>query len=501
LKRSTASMQRMDRMVTGMVGLDTVLHGGFIQGGIYLIMGKSGTGKTVLGNQLCFNQVADGGQAVFLTLLAETSTQMLSHMQGMSFVDMTTVGKSLYYFSGYSALNAGGFGGLLRLVQQVLRDQRPTLLVIDGMAYAEALAGNEVDFKEFVQSLHAFAEAAGCTTFLLATPHTVGQLGMLGSIVDGIVELTDNPVGLRVVRRLQIVKFRGSNHLRGTHNYEITSNGIEVHPRTETILPQTSDSEAPPTRVAFGIGQLDDMLEGGLPSSSITMLLGVAGSGKTLLGVSFLSAGARMEEPGLHFGFYETPLRLIAKADRIGLDFSGHIASRQIEVMWQIPTEGILDELAERLLQAVRRQKVRRLFIDGIAGLKTATDEPARLTPFLIALTNELRAMHVTVLISAEMRNLFGPLIETPLEDVSSAADNMILLRYVELYSQLYRLVSIVKIRDSGYDTSIREFKISAHGIEVARTFDSAHAILTGTAQPGGPSVKPNRRSRKRAPS
>ena len=67
-----------------------------------------------------------------------------------------------------------------------------------------------------------------------------------------------------------------------------------------------------------GVAELDTMLAGGLLASSSTMVLGFAGSGKTLLGLHFLEAGARRKEPGLYFGFYESPERLIEGAVRSG---------------------------------------------------------------------------------------------------------------------------------------------------------------------------------------
>ncbi len=118
-----------------------------------------------------------------------------------------------------------------------------------------------------------------------------------------------------------------------------------------------------------------------------------------------------------------------------------------------------------------------------------------------MALTNELRTRGVTTVVLVEVHTLFGPMLEMPLTNVSALADNILLLRYVELYSQLYRLISIVKVRDSGYDAVIRQFTISQNGIAVAASFESAEAILTGIARPldrGKPRSSAQNRPRKR---
>jgi circadian clock protein KaiC len=83
-----------------------------------------------------------------------------------------------------------------------------------------------------------------------------------------------------------------------------------------------------------------------------------------------------------------------------------------------------------------------------------------------------------------ETRGVFTREIDLPIGGVSAVVHNIIFVRYVELRSQLYRLLSILKMRESGYDTTIREFTIGPEGIAVASTFESAEAILSGIARP-----------------
>jgi circadian clock protein KaiC len=144
----------------------------------------------------------------------------------------------------------------------------------------------------------------------------------------------------------------------------------------------------------------------------------------------------------------------------------------------------MLDQMAEQLLKAVQQQQTQRLFIDGLNGMAQAADYPERIGRFFTALTNELRARGVTTIFSVELRELVGPSLHMPTMEVSASSENILFLRYVELRSQLYRLISIIKVREGDYDPAIREFKISDQGIDVASTFASAEAILTGTARP-----------------
>jgi circadian clock protein KaiC len=236
--------------------------------------------------------------------------------------------------------------------------------------------------------------------------------------------------------------------------------------------------------MAFGVRELDTMLFGGLPSGSATALLGAPGAGKTMLGLSFLVEGAKQGQKGIYFGFYEPPPRLIEKARQIGIPLEQYVQSKKIELIWQPPLEHMLDSLAEQLLEKIREhpERRRRLFVDGIEGFRAASVYPDRMPRFLSAFCNQLRTSDVTALVSEELA-LFRPQIDMPNPELANVVETVILLRYVELRSQLYRLISIMKMRESRYDTSIREFKISDDGLDVASSFESAEAILSGLAR------------------
>jgi circadian clock protein KaiC len=484
------------RVSSGVAGLDTVLRGGFFQGGVYLIMGPPGTGKTILGNQMCFHHVATGGRALYVTLLAETHARMLTHLRSLTFFDPAPIGEALYYISAYRVSEPDALSALLDLLRQTMRAQRPTLLVLDGFVTAQQAAASELSVKEFIHKLHIFAEAVGCTTLLLTHVRGDGSLSQPEhTMVDGLLELSDQPARMRTVRELEVRKFRGSGYLRGRHSYEITDAGMVVHPRTEALLATPPPDVIPAARVQFGVAELDAMFQGGLPAGSTTMLFGVPGSGKTVLGLHLLAAGAAVGEPGLYFGFNETVPRLLSKADTVGLGLSRMVEQGLIEALWQPPVEGDIDALAERLLEAVHRRQVRRLFIDGLSGFQEATEYPERLGRFFTALMNELRCQGVTTTYSVELRSIVGPTVEMPLQGLAAVTENIIFMRYVELRSQLHRLISILKVRESAFDAAIREFRITAQGIEVATSFASAEAVLTGVARPvmppGAPPASP----------
>ncbi len=467
---------------TGVAGLDVVLRGGVPQGGLYLIAGQPGTGKTILGNQIAFHHVQAGGRAVYVTLLAETQARMLSHMRLLDFYTPAPLADSLYYISGYKALEDGGLRGLLELLRAVIRARKATLLVIDGLMTAQSMAESDVAFKQFFHELQVVIETLGCTALLLSTLAEIPQPRSEYTMVDGVIHLADHVVGQWRVRELEIRKLRGTSYLRGRHFYAIDDTGLVVHPRTEALFVPQAAAAPPDTRLALGVSHLDEMLLGGLLATSTTMLLGPPGSGKTLLGLHFLAEGARQGQRGLYFGFDETPARLISKAAGIGLDFARPVADGQIEFIWRLPLEDVVDSLVEILRAAVQRQGTQRLFIDSLSGFLDSVVYPERIAPLFVALTHELRALGVTLVFALETPQLFGGGTNGPSPVVSTKVDNILFLRYVEIYSQLHRLISIVKIRESGYDSTIREFKITPDGLDVAASFAGTEATLTGVA-------------------
>ena len=483
----------LERVQSGIQRLDYILKGGFLKGGTYTVLGPPGSGKTMLGNQFCFSHVGrDNGRCVYLSLLVESHAKMLRHLAGMKFFKPEHIPERVYYVSGYTALRQGGPEALLDLIRATLKDRQATLFIIDGMESLRQFAQGEQQIKEFVHELQAFTSMLGCTSLLMSFRDPTYSFTE-NAVVDGVIELSDTLVGPRAVRELTVHKFRGGDYQRGKHEVEITGEGIVIHPRTEIQFdkppPEATEKR---TRMAFGVPELDRMLFGGIPSGSTTALIGAPGAGKTLLGLCFLIEGARQGQMGTYFGFHEPTPRLIEKARQVGIDLEPHLRTGLIEIIWQPPLEHMLDSLAEQLLEKIRAEKVvrRRLVIDSIEGFRAASVYPDRMPRFLSAFTNQLRTYDVTALIAEELM-LFQPDIVMPNPELANVVETVILLRYVELRSQLYRLLSIMKMRESRYDTSIREFKITDRGLEVATSFESAEAILTGHARAAPPGKGP----------
>jgi circadian clock protein KaiC len=496
---------RAKRVSSGIKGLDTVLSGGFLQGGVYIFIGPPGAGKTILANQIAFAHAASGGRVLYVSLLAESHARLFMHMENLDFFDESRVAESMNYVSGYTILEKEGLPGLLTLLRKEMQSRKATMLVLDGLVSAEAFAQTSLEMKKFIHELQTIVALLECTAFLL----TSGSNPQLGTpehtMVDGLIELTNDVIGVRQLRLLNVKKFRGSQHLGGTHCFDITSRGITIYPRLEALVTARPRAAHEDSRSAStGISELDAMFSGGVSRGCPTLVLGPSGSGKTIVGLHFLAAGVRAGENCLYLSFNEPPERLLSKAARIGLDLQpyvdrfstrGQAGTRPprsdlqpyvdrgaLQLIWHPSVDLLADAIAHEVLESVRAHSVKRVVIDSLMGFKDAIMVAERTQRFLAAFTNELSVAGATTYLCEETRALFSPGVEVPVTGVSTFVDNILFVRQVEVEGELCRIVAVLKTRESPRDAALRQFTISEKGMIVVGALHDAEAILTGTA-------------------
>lgn len=475
------------RFATGVPGLDAILGGGVFDGGIYIIQGAPGAGKTILGNQICFAQAAQGRNALYITLLAESHARMIGHMRRLTFFDEAAIPDRMSYVGAFKTLEDDGLRGLLDVVRREVRTRKASILVLDGLITVHEKARSELELKKFIHELQTQAAFSNCTMFLLTSAFDADAHPPEHTMVDGLIELQTSLHGRRAERSLQVHKLRGTWFMGGKHSYRITDGGHAIYPRVEALLetPSVWDSADGPM-VSVGIAGVDKMLGGGVDTHSVTVVLGPSGSGKTTAGLQFLTGGAA-DEKAMLFGFHENPMALRIKAESLKLPLKAR--GDRVMLMWRPQTEAVLDEVATELLSTIKPNGVRRLVIDGIEGFSKLTDEKQRIGSFLSALCNELRALGVTTLATAETDHA-GMTPGQPLKGVnqtglSAVAENIIALHLAALRSENHRLMTILKSRDRRTDMRMRRFEIIDGGIVLDADFQSAERILRDISSQG----------------
>jgi len=461
---SRQTFGRIQLMKTGIPGFDEILGGGLPKHSLYLIQGLAGSGKTTLACQMGFAHAKDGEKVLILTLIAESHAKMINHFSNFSFYDEKLIGNEIVFHGAYSSLARGGLRELLKLITASLSEQKPSILIVDGFRSIRNSSPSDLDLSEFMHSLNSLVASMGCTTFLLS-PVEGNVPDSENTLVDGLIELSQYEHGMRLVREVKVFKMRGADHLLGKHAFAVCPDGIVMYPRLETTVGKTN---APPAAtgeyVSSGILTLDRVIGGGIVKASVTNLLGSPGVGKTSMGLHFIDEGLKKGEPGLIIGFYESPQRLMEKARRISIDLATPAARGQLDIMWQLPLEVLLDELAGRILDTVRQRGVKRVFLDGVEGIRHIAMHPERAPAFLVALFNELRVLDVTTFVTEQL-----PYKQSDRSNSSASAlyENILLLEFVEHDDAHMRQISVMKLRENGYDNANHLMIISDQGVSV----------------------------------
>ncbi|MFP4015095.1 MAG: RAD55 family ATPase, partial [Chitinispirillaceae bacterium] len=284
------------RLPTGIKRLDTVLKGGLVEHDTYLFYGPPGTGKTVLCHQICFHLIRTRQmRCVYLNLLTESPREIITHLQPFSFYDKSAVPDSLYYLMAEGQIKSSGVVNLVRLISDTIQHKNADLFVFEGIENALLQAPSEIDFLDMISQIRALTRIHACTILLTIKQQ---QPNPALTVVDGVIELSDTVMGPRAIKQITVHKTRGSGFLPGKHDVELTSDGLEVHPRTESIPPAARRAVYQRKRMPIGINELDTMMDGGILSGSNLAIMGMPGAGKTTLGLSFLVDGAKRGQEG-----------------------------------------------------------------------------------------------------------------------------------------------------------------------------------------------------------
>lgn len=457
---------RIRLLKTGIPGFDEILGGGLPMHSLYLIQGLAGSGKTTLACQMGFAHAHQGKKVLILTLIAESHAKMINHFSNFSFYDEKLLGDRIVLHSAYSSLAKGGLRELLRLITTSLTEEKPGILIVDGFRSVRNASPSDLDLSEFMHALNSLVASMGCTSFLLS-PVEGNVPDSENTLVDGLIELSQYEQGMRLVREIKVFKMRGANHLLGKHAFDVRPDGIVMYPRLETTVGKKNvPAPASNDHISCGIPSWDKVIGGGIVKASVTNLLGSPGVGKTSMGLHFIDHGLRQDESCLIVGFFESPQRLIEKAKRIGLDLEHPHSQGLLDIMWQLPLEVLLDELACRILDNVRQRGVKRLFIDGVEGIRDLAMHPGRAPGFLIALINELRVQGVTTFVTEQLAYRNDPHCNSA-NSASALYENIMLLEFVEHNDVNYRQISVMKLRENGYDNANHLMTISDQGISV----------------------------------
>lgn len=384
----------MKRLPTTIEGLDVILNGGLFAGGVYILEGPPGAGKTTLANQVSFALARAGARTLYITMLAESHARMLQHMEGQTFFEQEHVNARVFYISGYRELEKDGLKGVVELLRAELARSKASFLVIDGLVVERTSDKADETVRQFIHGVQSLVGMMSCTCLVL-TSGTGNALSAEQTMVDGIFSFEDHGFRWRAERRLQVRKFRGSRVLRGRHTFCITETGLQFFPRLES-LPLPPDTAAAATLVTTGLPALDNVLHGGgVLTGTASVVIGHSGAGKTTSALAFASASTA-DAPGILLTGTESASELVHAGDRLGLAIGAAIDSGALRIESFGHEEESMDEMGHKILRLVDESGARRLVVDGLAGLADTLAFPERGYRFLGSLLTALKRRGVT---------------------------------------------------------------------------------------------------------
>jgi circadian clock protein KaiC len=473
---------RAPLVATGIAHLDTLLGGGLQFGNTLLVLGAPGSGKTTLALQMAFHATAAEHNVLFLTGYSETQEKLFAHSRGFAFFQPEKVATRIQFGNLIDALRTG-LDETEDVIVTTARAQGARLVILDGFQSMRRVLPDEPAPGHFLYSLGAKLALIGATTVVTMEGSVDGgDVAELG-VADAIIELHRARDGSRQQRWLEIVKVRGTPALIGRHAFTLDSAGITAYPRFESTV-TLREPVWTGARAAVGVADLDAMLSGGLSVGTSTLVSGTPGAGKSLLGLHFLVEGARLGEPGLLLGFMESAVQLREKARVFGLDLEAAERDGLIRLLIMPAFELDADRVASALREDVEGRGVRRLVIDSVVELERASAAQQRTVDFLAALVSYLRGRDISSYLTYDLATIVGAELSFADTPLSVLAENMLLLRQVEYRGHLRRLFSVLKMRFSAFDTTLRDYRIvEGRGIEILGPAPDAEGLLTGMAR------------------
>jgi circadian clock protein KaiC len=276
-------------------------------------------------------------------------------------------------------------------------------------------------------------------------------------------------------RRLRIIKYRGQPYRGGYHDFVIETGGVRVFPR---LVSAEHKRKFKRDVLKSDSAELDALLGGGVERGSSVLILGPAGTGKSLLALTFLVAAVRRGESAAMFVFDEELGLLFERGKGVGIDLqamvdTGRLAIEQVDAAQLTP-----GELSARVRGCVEKHGARTVVIDSLNGYQAAMPEENALVLHMHELLQYLNRQGASTFLTVAQHGLVGDM-KSPV-DVTYLADTVILLRYFEALGRVRRAISVIKKRTSAHEDTIREYRIDRRGITLGEPLMGFQGVLRG---------------------
>lgn len=477
----------IEKLETGIPGFDFLAEGGLPKGRATLISGTAGSAKTVFACQFLVEGIKKGENGVFVTF-EESPKAIRKNMRGFgwnikewkdnrqwAFVDASPQPGETPMVSGKYDL-----GALIARIEYAIRKYSAKRVSLDSLG---AIFSHLADSAQVRSDLFRLASALREleVTAIMTAERTeeygeISRFGVEEFVADNVVILRNVLADEKRRRTIEILKYRGTDHQKGEYPFTIIKGkGVVIIPLSAIELEQHSSN----IRITSGSRELDKMCGGGFFRDSIILVSGATGTGKTLMVTEFMAGGVKNNERCLVFAFEESREQLFRNATGWGVDFEQMERDGKLKVVCRYPETTGLENHLINMKEIIQEFKPNRVAVDSLSALERVSNLKG-FREFIIGLTSFIKQQEIGGLFTSTTPTLLGGSSITEAH-ISTITDSIILLRYVEMYGEMRRGITVLKMRGSMHDKDIREFTIDNKGMHIGHPFRNVTGILAGT--------------------
>ena len=471
-------MSDVDVIKTGIKGLDDILMGGIPRTNVILAQGVTGSGKTLMGLEFIYRGIVEYNEPGLIVVFETSPDKLVRDAAGFGWKlnELQQQKKLQIIFTSPQVLDQElrSPDSLLLETANKMGAQR---IFVDGIGLLGPAPGGSDSvrggYRELLQQLMEALNRENLTAMLSLevgrATASIAAVEMTDFLADTVIQLGRERHGRHMQRSLEVLKSRGQDFEGGEHTLQIKGGrGLEVFRRVQA--PQRINTKHQPTsstmRSVIGVAAVDTLIGGGIFDGSTTMVVGVSGVGKTVLGTQILREGAMIQKKrGLLISLDEHPAQIVRNAQTLGLDLDAQVAEGTIQIMFESPQELDVDAHYARIVQTIEEHEIERMVIDGMTSYSTAIGEVSVYRDFFHAIVAYSKQRLMTTFFNYENPEFLGISSYMPDFPVSSIVDNLILMSLVEINNSLHRCISVVKSRGSKHSFDTREFVIGPGGI------------------------------------
>ena len=476
--------KRMDGVTTGISGLDDILGGGLERGRVFLLEGDPGTGKTTIALQFLLAGLAAGERGLFITM-SETEDELraaaASHgwsLEGLDIFELVPPESLLDDDQQQSLLYSSDLelGETTKRIFEAFELVRPERVALDSLSEIRLLAQSSLRYRRQILALKHYFARKSTTVLMLDDLTSESNDKTVHSVAHGVLALSEMVRDYGIERRrARVVKFRGRKFRGGYHDFIIETGGVRVFPR---LVSAEHRADFNRSQVPSDSAELNALLGGGVERGSSVLILGPAGTGKSLMTLTFLAGATARGECSAMFVFDEELSLLIDRAKGLGIDIQAMVDSGRLVIEQVDAAEMSPGELSQKVRRCVEEHGARTVVIDSLNGYQAAMPEENSLVLHMHELLQYLNRRGATTFLTVAQHGLVGDM-KSPV-DVTYLADTVILLRYFEAVGRVRRAVSVIKKRTGAHEDTIREYRIGNQGILFGEPLVAFQGVLRG---------------------